>query len=239
MTELEDRSWFPVFARSYQTAFIGYLVTRSNAYGPFLDHLREFPPLVQPMVDLCSGSGAPAITTFRSSAAFTHLTLSDKFPDPSAVQGKDYRYLPYPVDVIDMDFERGTMYTMFNALHHFSDADKVLIAGRIRSAGATALFVEVLEPSLPCLLKVLVTTTVGTVLFMPFVRPFSWGRLFFTYIIPLNLLTIPFDGIVSVLRSRSVAHYRDLFRHAGSAIQVVRLTGGLTPLVVISIQPEA
>ena len=239
MIELEDRTWFPAFARRYQTAFIGHVVTRFNVYAPFLDHLRALSLSSRPMVDLCSGSGEPAMSIFTSSGAFTQLTLSDKFPDTVGTCGPRVRYLPDPVDVLGMRFERGNVYTMFNALHHFSDAEKLLIVQRIRSAGAAAFFVEVLEPDLPCLLKVLLTTTVGTVLLMPFVRPFSWWRLFFTYFVPLNVFTISFDGIISVLRSRSAPQYQELFRSEGSTVQVTRLTNGIAPLVMVFIQPGA
>ena len=239
MTELEDHTWFPAFARRFQTAFIGYVVTRFNVYAPFLDHLRALPLSSRPMFDLCSGSGEPAISIFTTSGAFAQLTLSDKFPDASGAYGPRVRYLPYSVDVLGMRFEHGNVYTMFNALHHFSDAEKLLIVQRIRSAGATAYFVEILEPGSACLLKVFLATTVGTVLLTPFVLPFSWWRLFFTYIVPLNVFTIPFDGVISVLRSRSAQRYRQLFLKEGHTVCVTRLTTGIAPLVMVSIEPSA
>jgi hypothetical protein len=53
------------------------------------------------------------------------------------------------------------------------------------------------------LLKIIFTTTIGQIILTPFVKPFSWMRLVFTYIIPINLFTITWDGVVSVLKSES------------------------------------
>jgi len=235
MRELEDLSWFPAALRDFQTGSIGFLVTRFRVYDAFVVYLRTLSLTRQPMWDLCSGSGEAAISIFKGSGRFTALTLSDKFPNKAALRDGRSTHVPRPVDVLDMRFERGTCYTMFNALHHFSDAEKLGIAQRIQESGATAFFVEVLEPRASCLLKVLFVTVAGTLLLTPFVRPFSFWRLFFTYILPVNLFTIPFDGIVSVLRSRSAQHYQALFTSAHPAIQVHRLKNGRSPLIVIRI----
>ena len=49
-------------------------------------------------------------------------------------------------------------------------------------------------------------------LLTPFVRPFSWARLLFTYVIPIAVPLIVFDGIVSCLRSYTVAELGELTR---------------------------
>ena len=56
--------------------------------------------------------------------------------------------------------------------------------------------------TLPAPLAVLVVT--------PFIRPFRWSRLFWTYLIPLVPLVTLFDGLVSCLRTYSVQELRDL-----------------------------
>jgi hypothetical protein len=69
----------------------------------------------------------------------------------------------------------------------------------------------------------------------PFIRPFSLKRMIFTYIIPINIITITFDGIVSVLKSRSVKQYQGLFANRGQAMNIFRLKNGLNRLIVIQI----
>lgn len=134
-----------------------------------------------------------------------------------------------------MEFHAGTCYTMFNAFHHFNDSDKVKTAEKIQAAGRNAFFAEILEPSFFCLLKVIFLTTVGALLFTPFVKPFSIKRLLLTYVFPINIFTIFFDGVVSVFKSRSVKQYRKLFAHLGESIKVFRFKNFLSPLIIIQI----
>lgn len=132
-----------------------------------------------------------------------------------------------------MEFQSGTCYTMFNAFHHFSDEDKLKIVQKMHASGSSAFLVEVLEPTPVCLLKVLLTGTLGTLLLTPFIIPFSLKRLFFTYLIPVNLFAITIDGVVSVFKSRSLKHYQKLFTGHGESIKTFRLTNGLFSLIVI------
>ena len=80
----------------------------------------------------------------------------------------------------------------------------------MHAAGAGAFFVEPLQPDLPTFAEVLFLTTVGNFFLAPFVRPFSWRRIFFTCVLPVNIFTIAFDGIVSVFKSKTAAAYRKL-----------------------------
>jgi ubiquinone/menaquinone biosynthesis C-methylase UbiE len=237
MKELEDLPWFPSVLRNDQTAFIGYVVNRFRLYRPFLRHLRSLSIPATLMVDLCSGSGAPAVRIFRESHRFTRLTLTDRFPAPWQSRDERVDYDQRRVDAREMPFTPGCCYTMFNALHHFSDAEKLQIVQRIKASGSHGLFVEILEPGPATMLKVLLTTTLGTLLFTPFIRPLSLRRLFFTYILPVNLITITYDGIVSVLKSRTADQYRSLFAEHGASVEVTRLTEGITPLIVVHIRP--
>jgi hypothetical protein len=53
-------------------------------------------------------------------------------------------------------------------------------------------------------LSVLITT--------PFIRPFKIGRIIFIYIIPITLLFVWWDGIVSSLRTYSVKKMKGLIK---------------------------
>ena len=236
MKELEDYHWFPPFLRNFQTEFIGFVVTTFNFYGVFIRYLKNSNLPKQPMFDLCSGSGEPAITIFKKSDCFDKLILTDKYPQQLVLNDSEIIYLPDHIDVLDLKFQQGTCYTMFNAFHHFTDEEKLNIVNRIHEAGAVGFFVEILQPRIDYLLKVLISTTIGTLLFAPFTKPFSITRLFFTYIVPVNILTITFDGVVSVFKSRSVRQYRKLFLNSQNPVKVFDLKNGLSPIVVIRIQ---
>ncbi|MFM9946045.1 MAG: class I SAM-dependent methyltransferase [Bacteroidia bacterium] len=238
MKELEDYSWFPVSLRNFQTELIGFVVSKFNVYGSFINYLKTLSLPQQTMTDLCSGSGEPAISIFKKSNCFTHLILSDKYPNTLQLSDDKISYKTTNADVLEMEFKLGTYYTMFNALHHFKDDDKLKIINKIRASNSDAFFAEILEPRVDCFLKVFLTTTLGTILFTPFIRPFSLKRLLLTYILPLNILTITFDGLLSVLKSRSVRQYQKLFAAYTDEIKVLRLTNGLAPLIVIQIQSK-
>ncbi len=44
----------------------------------------------------------------------------------------------------------------------------------------------------------------------PFIRPFRWSRLFWTYLVPVVPNVLLFDSVVSVLRVYSVTELREL-----------------------------
>lgn len=235
MKELEDYHWFPSVLRNFQTEFIGFVVDKFRVYDAFVQHLKTMQLPKQPMTDLCSGSGEPAISIFRKSHCFSRLTLTDKFPNALNIPDNNIHYDLQSIDVLKMVFKPGTYYTMFNAFHHFTDEEKVTIAKDIQNSGATAFIVEILEPTVFCFLKVCFMTTIGSLVLTPFILPFSLKRLLFTYILPINIFTITYDGIVSVLKSRSVKRYQDLLVTNAHAIKIIRIKNGLTPLIVIQI----
>lgn len=235
MKELEDYKWFPPVFRDFQTDFIGFVVSKFNSYSSFINHLRALRQPKRTMTDLCSGSGEPAISIFRRSESFTYLLLSDKFPRPFHSNDTKICNQIKQMDVLEMEFQAETCYTMFNAFHHFSDVEKVKIVQAIKQSGSPAYLVEILQPSVFCLIKIVITTTLGTVLLTPFIRPYSFNRLFFTYILPINIFTITFDGIVSVFKSRSIKQYKKMFANSEYEPQIVALSDGLNSLIIIQI----
>ena len=56
------------------------------------------------------------------------------------------------------------------------------------------------------------TLTTPAIVTTLFIRPFRWGRLVFTYLIPILPLLCLWDGIVSCLRSYSARELRELVR---------------------------
>lgn len=218
--------------------FIGFVVVAFRMYDGFVSLVNSMGLPIQPMVDLCSGSGQPAIAVFRRCSCFSHLQLTDKYP-MECEQGRiEITYDAQSTDVLTMEFKSGTYYTMFNSFHHFDDKQKLDLVQKIHDSGASGFMVEILEPTMFCFLKTIFATTIGVVLLTPIILPFSFKRLFFTYVIPINIFTITIDGIVSVIKSRSAAHYQNLFSRSRQNITVLELKGGLTKVIVIHIEPK-
>lgn len=238
MKELEDSPHFPAWLRNFQTEFIGFVVVRFNIYRAFIKYINSLSLPWQPMADICSGSGATAIRIFKKSNCFCNLVLSDKYPNKIHVNDDKISYLPNSADVLEMEFHPNVCYTMFNSFHHFTDEDKLKIAQKILTSGSHSFFVEILEPNIICFFKVLFITTVGNLLLTPFIQPFSFKRLFFTYIIPVNIATITYDGIVSVFKSRTVKEYRKLFIGFEDSVKIFNLKKKFSSLIVIQIEPK-
>jgi len=235
LKELEDHNWFPAVFRNFQTEFIGFVVAKFNLYAGFIKYLKSLSLPSQPMQDLCSGSGEPAISIFKKSDCFTRLNLGDKFPNQLTAPNEKIFYETKSEDVLNMEYKPGTCYTMFNAFHHFTDEDKLTIIKKIQASGSSAFIVEILEPRAVCLLRVLFTTVAGSLLITPLIKPFSLKRLFFTYIIPVNVIAITFDGIISVIRSRSHIQYQNLFSGMSDTVKVLTLKRGMVKLNVIQL----
>lgn len=224
MKELEDYSWFPLILRKFQMDFIGFVVTKFHFYDVFIEYLQKQNLENTKMYDLCSGSGEPAIYIFSKSTCFSKLFLSDKFPSSDKI---------IFADVLEMDFQKGFCYTMFNAFHHFTDDEKLKLISKINNSGARAYFVEILEPNLIFIIKVMSLTLIGNLFITPFIKPFSITRIILTYIIPINLFTITYDGVISILKSKSVKQYKEILP---DYVHIFQLKKKLSSLVVIEIK---
>jgi hypothetical protein len=62
----------------------------------------------------------------------------------------------------------------------------------------------------PWLWPLVLGTPLRVLLPTPFIRPFRWSRLFWTYVVPALPLVLLFDVLVSLLRLYSVEDLRDL-----------------------------
>jgi hypothetical protein len=51
----------------------------------------------------------------------------------------------------------------------------------------------------------------------PFIRPFRWSRLFWTYVVPAIPLVVLFDGVVSCLRTYTPDELRELAKSVDGA----------------------
>lgn len=238
MKELEDSHLFPSVLRDGQTGFIGRFALLTGIYKPFIKHLKGQTRGKLLMHDLCTGSGQPAIDIFNQCKNFDQLILSDKFPYDFQTTQSNITYIQTPTDVLTMQFESNTCYTMFNAFHHFSDIEKISIVERINKAGAEAYFVEILEPSPSTFFKVMLSTLTCPFLLTPFIGPHKLKTFIFTYLIPINLITIPFDGLVSVAKSISHRRYKMLFAGFKENVEVMRLTNLAGPSIVIKIKSK-
>jgi hypothetical protein len=159
------------------------------------------------VLDLCSGGGGPWLTLqpeLEKSGPVT-VVLSDLYPNLEALaatrarSGGRLEVHTGSVDATSVPPGLEGVRTMFNAFHHFPpEAARRILAdavARRRSIvvvdGPNSRAIGLLAMPLQIPLILLLT---------PFVRPFKWSRLFFTYVLPLIPAIVLFDGTVSFLR---------------------------------------
>jgi ubiquinone/menaquinone biosynthesis C-methylase UbiE len=211
LKELEDYNWFPNMLRKFQLEFIGSLVNWFGFYKPIVPLAKNLleNAKTNAVIDLCSGSGEPAIYLQKKIANNFVTTLTDKFPQKKS-STSSLSYLQQSIDVLNIMPEKEKLYTMYNAFHHFDDEQQRNILQKFSTNQSSILIVEILTPSFFTFLNVIFSGTIGQLLLTPFVKPFSFWRLFFTYVIPINIFTVVYDGIISVIKSKSVKQYQAL-----------------------------
>jgi hypothetical protein len=212
LKELEDYEWFPQRLRRYQVDFIGAVATWFHIYKPLVPHIQKLLQQnhLQQITDCCSGAGAPAIYVHQQLDEQVETVLTDKFPQLPNNRAAGISSNTQSTDVLQLKPAPHMLYTMYNAFHHFTDAQQKTILVNFASNSASFIIAEILQPNVSTVLKVLLSATLGQLLFTPFIQPFSLLRLFFTYIIPVNIFTVAYDGIISACKSKTIRQYQQL-----------------------------
>lgn len=219
--ELEDQPWFPRMIRAYMQDHLRFMGDWSGpAYQGFAEKLKAAMERVgqRTILDLCSGGGGPIKTILRilQTQGFTATAqLTDLYPNIAAYEqlayesGGSIQGYSSPVNAINVPRELTGFRLVANGFHHFrpEDATKVL-ADAVTKQQSIAV-IEMISRSALAVFSVgvgLVVVFIAT----PFVKPFRFSRLLFTYLIPLMPLCVLWDGLVSCLRAYSPDELRAL-----------------------------
>jgi hypothetical protein len=216
-------AWFPASWRAYTTDMNLFFASQFNVFGPLVPQLKRVLKnlLCQNILDLGSGSSGPLPLVQRQLETEQQypitITLTDKFPNVQALhemaaasQGK-VRCVETPVDAMDVPSELRDFRTMFVTFHHFApDAARRILADAVHKQVGIGVF-EYTEPSVTWLIALLFMPLYAW-LAVPFMRPRSWERFLWTYLLPLPLLFTIWDGLVSCLRTYSPAELKQLTR---------------------------
>jgi hypothetical protein len=218
--EIEDQPWCPASIRDAATDFLQFALHTGNNYAPVAPLLRrEIDRLgVRRIVDLCSGGGGPWLRLLREvngSGGTVQVHLTDKFPNLDALRrahsrsGSQLDFHPQPVDAMRVPQELEGFRTMFTGFHHFSPVDaRAILHDAVANRQGIGIF-ETTQRSVPSVLATAISPLL-VLLATPWIRPFRWSRLFWTYVVPIVPLVVLFDGIVSCLRTYSVAELQEL-----------------------------
>ena len=214
--EFEDQKYLPALFRDYITGIMRYannLVYMHSIASPLIkEALRHSKD--KKIVDLCSGAAGPWDKLYKEiveSLGPVSLTLTDKYPNRELCkmwsEGNDMnagkiKYVGESVDARNIPENLDGMRTLFSGLHHFKVEDvRKILKNAVDKNNAIGIF-EYTERGGWAIAKLLLSPLFVWVV-TPFLRPVTFARLFWTYIIPIIPVIFLWDAIVSCLRTYS------------------------------------
>jgi hypothetical protein len=209
LVEIEDLPWCPRAVRDGGTDWLAFMANATNVFSvvaPMIRHALDATGTAR-VLDLCSGGGGPWLTVERALARSgpVAVELSDFYPNVAALRevcarsGGRVNFRAESIDASNVPVELAGVRTIFNSFHHFPpDAARSILADAVGKRRAIAIFEGVSHRAIGLVFMPLQLPAI--LLLTPFVRPFRWSRLFFTYLVPLIPLLVLFDGTVSMLR---------------------------------------
>jgi hypothetical protein len=222
--EFEDFPWFPSIIRDGGTDYLRLLFRLLRFYQPVIPVLIDLMEKSgkPEILDLCSGGGGPVgyIADRMPHELRVSFTLSDKFPNVESFAAlKEHSdgaidYMAAPVDVLDVPEDIPGIRTLFSAIHHFRpEGVKKILSDCIRSAKPIAIF-DGGDKHIGAILGILLLHPVLFLFCTPFMKPFRWSRILFTYLIPLIPLYTLWDGVISILRMYRPRELQTIAREA-------------------------
>ncbi|MGH9740077.1 MAG: hypothetical protein ACRD4X_16065 [Candidatus Acidiferrales bacterium] len=219
--ELHELPWFPQGLRDLVTDALQSVMNAGRVYRPIAVRLSSAVTAADAsqVVDLCSGGGGPWIwlhSALRTRASIPiEIVLTDKYPNLRAFEHARYAsrgaisYSAEPVAAAQIPPQLSGFRTIFSSFHHFSPREVVAMlqdaADRRQGFGA---FEGARRRVLTMLAVIFVPA--AALITAPFIRPFHFSRLFWTYLLPVIPLILFIDGILSCMRAYSPAEMIEL-----------------------------
>ncbi|MGF1533915.1 MAG: class I SAM-dependent methyltransferase [Bernardetiaceae bacterium] len=220
--EWEDMPWYPDTIRRSQTDYLRFLMETFDVFRAVIPQLSAAwqASKEETLVDFCSGGGGSLLIIqdhLLRQGLSVPMQGSDLYPNTDAFRHVEARsqakitFRDKPLDVRDIpeDVHSG-FWTIFNGFHHLRPHEA---RGFLGEAVARRRPVGIFEPIDKSPLQLIINTLALTVLMWvvtPFLRPFRWSRLVFTYLIPLLPFFTLWDGWVSVFRLYGPAALRGM-----------------------------
>lgn len=216
--ELEDLRWLPHGLRDAITDFLQQaVVLRQRVYDPAVPLLADLlrSSGQDTVVDLCAGGTGPWVALkprLEASVGRFTLVFTDRYPNLAAfdrvarVLGDErVRFETAPVDATAVPSRLSGVRTLFTSFHHFRPEDaRRILADAFEQRTPICVF-EFTGRRLVSALGIAVIAPALVWLGMPRLRPLTWPRLLFTYLVPLIPLAVAWDAAVSYLRTYRAA----------------------------------
>jgi hypothetical protein len=214
-SEIHEQSWFPTALRDDVTDALQFILRFGNVYECVAPRLRSAIEISRAyrVVDLCSGGGGPWMWMygmFSRDRSPVSICLTDRFPNIAAfehareISQGTIDYSSEPIDASHIPPVLVGFRTIFSSFHHFSPEEaSAILRDAVNKGQGIGIFEAAGRRPLNILLACLMP--LAGFLTAPFVRPFRFSRLFWTYLIPVIPFVLWFDGTLSCLRCYSPA----------------------------------
>src|SRR4051812_13783140 len=214
LIEIHDQDWCPCTVRDGETDYLQFVIASTKPYAPMIPLLAAALQRTgtRQVLDLCSGAAGPWLwlqPLLAEQGVSVSVCLTDKHPNVATVRAlkrlthQSIIYHPESVDATRVPETLTGFRTIFSAFHHFRpEQARALLADAMHKRQGIAVVEGTHNSVLALLLMLFVPLMV--LLMTPFIRPFRWSRLFWTYLIPVMPFIVLFDGLVSCLRTYNV-----------------------------------
>ena len=174
------------------------------------------------ILDLCSGGTGPwqrLRVQLVQAGLPVKVTLTDKYPNPQALRKwsissqEGIEYLPEAVDAMCVPSHLRGMRTLFEGFHHFKpDQARLILQDAVEKRVAIGIFEASLQPPQAPLIFLFspLMTLLGYLFVTPLIKPRTWSRFLWTYLLPVVPLATCWDGLVSFLRVYSQKSLKEL-----------------------------
>ena len=224
--ELEDQPWLPSVIRDAGTAYLEFastLARQGETVAPLLSEALHRASENR-VVDLCSGGAGPLPVALaaieQSEERSVSATLTDLYPNKNAFEKAaannpaiSVRY--DSIDARNVPKDLAGLRTLFSGFHHFRPPQAAQILQNAVDDRAPIAIFEFVSRHPIAMIGILFTPLVA-LLVIPFLRPFRWGWIPLTYLLPIIPLFIGWDGLVSCLRCYNQQELRELTEAASS-----------------------
>jgi hypothetical protein len=246
LIEFHESDWCPKVIRDAATDNLQFAQDFANPYAPIVPQLTHALERTgtRRIVDLCSGAGGPWLRMHRmlEKACNTRIEvcLTDKHPNVRAfrrvrtLSQNRVSFCSDSVDATQLPYKLNGFMTIFTSFHHFApEKARSILRNAVNSREGIGVFEVTARQPHVILLMCLALPIV--LLSTPFIRPFRWSRLVWTYVIPIVPVIVTLDGIVSCLRTYSPSELREMtegLRERGYVWHVGKVRPRFSPLPI-------
>lgn len=213
LIEFEDQHWFPAPIRNYMTDFLQFMSNTFDFYKTTIPILKKGLDSIdsKQIIDLASGGGGGWLKLsehLSQNLPAVKVHLTDFYPNTAAFERTQslrpdmFSYSTKPVNALDVPQDLIGLRTQFLSFHHFKEKDAIQILQNAVDAKSPIALFEAQQRSIGDFIKFFFSP-ISVAIVTPFIRPFSLGRIVFTYLIPIVPAFTWWDGLVSVIRTYS------------------------------------